>query len=177
MIQRKRVVPSGIATLVTMLGAALALGASMAAGHGNEQGKAQATIGSANVTIEYGRPTLKGRDVTKLIAPGQMWRIGADVPTVIESDADLDFGGTRVPKGKHVLLARLIAPGQWSLVVSSQPVSHYEPSAKLAEAPMEVQQLSAPVEELTISLSNEAGRGVIVISWGTQKLVAAFRPA
>jgi hypothetical protein len=177
MIQRKRVVPSGIATLVIMVGVALALGVSMAAGHGNEQGKAQATIGSANVTIEYGRPALKGRDVTKLIAPGQMWRIGADTPTTIESDADLDFGGTRVPKGKHVLLARLVAPGQWSLVVSSQPVNHYEPSAKLAEVPMEVQQQSAPVEELAISLSNEAGRGVIVISWGTQKLTATFRPA
>jgi hypothetical protein len=177
MFEGKRVVPSGTPPLVIMVGAALALGALMAPGHGNEQGKAQATIGNANVTIEYGRPTLKGRDVTKLIAPGQMWRIGADMPTTIESDADLDFGGTRVPKGKHVLLARLIAPGQWSLVVSSQPVSHYEPSAKLAEVPMEVQQLSAPVDALTVNLSNDGGRGVIVISWGTQKLVAAFRPA
>ncbi len=166
-----------IVSLLSVAGTALLLGVSAAAGHGNEQGKAQATIGNASVSIEYGRPTLKGRDVTKLIAPGQMWRIGADIPTVIESDADLDFGGTRVPKGKHVLLARLIAPGQWSLVVSSQPINRYEPSAKLAEVPMEVQQQSAPAEELTISLSNEAGRGVIVISWGTQKLVAAFRPA
>ena len=177
MFQRQPIVPRRMVSLLSIVGAALTLGASIAAGHGNEQGKAQATIGNANVSIEYGRPTLKGRDVTKLIAPGQMWRIGADMPTTIESDADLDFGGTRVPKGKHVLLARLIAPGQWSLVVSSQPVNHYEPSAKLAEVPMEVQQQSDPVEELTISLSNEAGRGVIVISWGTQKLVAAFRPA
>jgi Protein of unknown function (DUF2911) len=177
MSQRKRVVPSEIASLVCMVALALALGVSKAASHGNEQGKAQATIGSANVTIEYGRPTLKGRDISKLIAPGQMWRIGADMPTTIESDADLDFGGTRVPKGKHVLLARLVGPGQWSLVVSSQPVSHYEPSAKLAEVPMEVEQLSAPVDEMTINLSNDGGRGIIVISWGTQKLTAAFRPA
>jgi Protein of unknown function (DUF2911) len=168
---------SRIVSRLTILGMALTVGASIAAGHGNDQGKAQVTIGKANVSIEYGRPTLKGRDVTKLIEPGQMWRIGADVPTVIESDADLDFGGTRVPKGKHVLLARLIAPGQWSLVVSSQTINHYEPSAKLAEVPMDVQQLSAPVEELTINLSNDGGRGIIVISWGTQKLSAGFRPA
>ena len=166
-----------MASRLTVVGMVLALAAVTAAGHGNDQGKAQATIGKANVSIEYGRPTLRGRDVTKLIEPGQMWRIGADMPTVIESDADLDFGGTRVPKGKHVLLARLIAPGQWSLVVSSQPINHYEPSAKLAEAPMEVQQLDAPLEELTISLSNDGGHGVIVISWGTQKLSATFKPA
>jgi hypothetical protein len=171
-MQRQRIVSPLIG-----LAAALTLGASVAIGHGNDQGKAQATIGKANVTIEYGRPTLKGRDVTKLIEPGQMWRIGADVPTVIQSDADLDFGGTRVPKGKHVLLARLIAPGQWSLVVSSQTINQYEPSAKLAEVPLKVQQQNVPVDELTINLSNEGGRGVIVISWGTQKQVAAFKPA
>ena len=177
MSERKRLILRGILSLLIVAGAALTVAASIAAGHGNEQGKAQATIGSANVTIEYGRPTLKGRDATKLIEPGQIWRIGADMPTTIDSDADLDFGGTRVPKGKHVLLARLVAAGQWSLVVSSQPVNHYEPSAKLAEVPMEVQQLSAPVDELAINLSNDGGRGVIVISWGTQKLVAAFRQA
>jgi hypothetical protein len=176
MSQQRPVISLRIARSVIIAGAALIVGTSLAAGHGNDQGKAQVTIGSANVTIEYGRPMLKGRDIAKLIEPGQMWRIGADVPTTIESDADLDFGGTRVPKGKHVLLARLVAPGQWSLVVSSQPVNHYEPSAKLAETLMEVQQ-SASVDELTISLSNEGGRGVIVISWGTQKLTAAFRPA
>ncbi|HEY6291976.1 MAG TPA: DUF2911 domain-containing protein [Terriglobia bacterium] len=156
---------------------ALALAVSNAAGHGNEQGKAEATIGNAKVSIQYGRPTLKARDINKLIQPGQMWRIGADVPTTIESDADLDFGGTVVPKGKHVLLARLVGPGQWTLVISSQPVNHYEPSAKLAEVPMKVDQAPDSTEALTISLSNEGGQGVIEISWGTERLVATFKPA
>jgi len=155
----------------------LAIAVTIAFAHGNDIGKAEATIGKAKVSISYGRPQLKGRDVSKLIQPGQMWRIGADVPTTIESDADLDFGGTRVPKGKHVLLARLSAPGQWSLVVSSAPVSHYEPSAKLAEEPMTVEQGKDSVEDLTISLTNNSGEGVIEISWGTQKLSASFKPA
>ena len=156
---------------------ALAVAVLNAAGHGNEEGKAEATIGKAKVTIQYGRPTLKGRDVNKLIQPGQMWRIGADMPTTIESDADLDFGGTVVPKGKHVLLARLAAPGQWSLVVSSQPVNHYEPSAKLAEVPMEMKQVADSTEALNISLSSEGGQGVIEIAWGTERLSATFKPA
>lgn len=157
--------------------AALALGVSIALAHGNEVGKAEKTIGSAHVTIVYGRPQLKGRDINKLLQPGQMWRIGADMPTTLESDADLDFGGTRVPKGKHVLLARLAAPGQWTLVVSSAPVSHYEPSAKLAEEPMTVEQANSSVEELTIELTNNSGQGTIEISWGAEKLSASFRPA
>jgi nucleoid-associated protein YgaU len=157
--------------------AALALAAGTAFAHGNEPGKAEATIGNAKVTITYGRPTLKGRDLSKMIQPGQVWRIGADMPTTIESDQDLDFGGTRVPKGKHVLLAQLKAPGQWSLIVSSQPVSHYQPAAKLAEVPMTVETAPNSVEALSITLASNGGSGTIEIAWGTSKLSASFKPA
>ena len=153
------------------------LAVACAFGHDNEKGKTEATIGKAKVSIEYGRPMLKGRDINKMIRPGQMWRIGADIPTVIESDGDLNFGDTRVPKGKHVLLARLVTPGQWSLVVSTQAINHYEPSSKLAEIPLKLEQEKDPVNELTIRLSNDGGRGVIEISWGTARLLASFEPA
>ncbi len=156
---------------------ALALAAGSALGHGNQAGKTEATIGNAKVTITYGRPTLKGRDLSKLIQPGQMWRIGADMPTSIESDADLDFGGTRVPKGKHVLLAQLTAPGQWSLIVSNQPVNRYQGAAKLAEVPMQVEEQPNSVEEMTINLTSDGGSGTIEIVWGTSKLSASFKPA
>ncbi|MGO9270044.1 MAG: DUF2911 domain-containing protein [Terriglobia bacterium] len=145
--------------------------------HGNEQATVRARIGDANVTIQYARPMLKGRDLTKMIQPGKLWRMGADIPTTIESDQDLDFGGTRVPKGKHILLARYIETGKWTLVVSSQPIFQYEPSAKLAEVPMQIAAAGSPAEELTINLSNQGGRGVIDIAWGSEQLEASFGPA
>lgn len=145
--------------------------------HGNDRGEAKATVDKAQVTIEYGRPSLNGRDILKLIAPGKIWRLGADAATTIESNVDLDFGGTRVAKGKHVLLARLVEPGKWTLLVSSKSAQQYEPTAKLAEVPMEFHEASDPVEELTIKLSNASGRGVIEITWGSARLVASFAPA
>ena len=166
-----------IVLILAGLVGALTLALASAMGHGNEAGKAEATVGTAKVTIVYGRPTLKGRDIGKMIQPGQLWRIGADMATTIESDVDLDFGGTRVPKGKHVLLARLTAPGQWSLIVSSQPVSHYQPAAKLAEVPMQVEQQPNSVEELSINLASDGGTGTIAIAWGTARLSASFKPA
>lgn len=164
-------------TMIFGLAATLCLIALEAAAHGNEHGEAKATVGGAKVTISFNSPTLKGRDLKTMIHPGDLWRLGADIPTTIESDADLDFGGTRVPKGKHVLLARYVQPGEWTLVVSSKDRMHYEPSAKLAEAPMEVQQTGDPVEAMSIQLTNKGGRGVIEIAWGTQRLVASFTPA
>ena len=155
----------------------LLLTAFTALAHGADRGEAKATIGSANVSIDYGRPLLKGRDITKMMPVGSVWRIGADAPTTLTTDADLDFGGTRIPKGKHILLTRLAEPGKWSLVVSSKGAFQYEPSAKLAEVPIELQDAKESVEELTLTLTNKGGRGVIEIAWGTSRLTASFAPA
>jgi hypothetical protein len=145
--------------------------------HGNERGEAKVTVAGAKVAINYGRPMLKGRDLTKMIQPGQLWRIGADAPTTLESDMDLDIGGTRVPKGKHILLARLVQPGQWSLVFSTKPASQYEPSAKIAEVPLELEQGKDSVELVSLELHENGDHGVIEIAWGTMRLRASFTPA
>ena len=145
--------------------------------HGADRGEAKATIGSANVSIDYGRPELKGRDMLKMMPVGGVWRIGADAATTIKSNVDLDFGGTRVAKGEHILLTRLAEPGKWSLVVSAKSANQYEPSARLAEVPLEFRDGNESVEEMTITLANKDGRGVIEIAWGTSRLTASFTPA
>jgi hypothetical protein len=109
-----------------------------------------------------------------MMEPGKVWRIGSNAPTTITSDVDLDFGGTRIAKGKNILLARLAEPGKWSLLVSTKNVFQYEPSAKLAEVPIEVKQDKESVEQLTITLTNKDGRGVIEIAWETSRLLASF---
>jgi len=162
--------PLAVVTILTLIPI-------VARAHGNEQATVKARIGDANVTIQYARPTLKGRDLSKMIQPGKLWRIGADIPTTIESDQDLDFGGTVVPKGKHILLARFVEPGKWTLIVSSQSVFQYEPSAKLAEVPMQIESSGSPAEELTINLTNQGSHGLIDIAWGTEHLQASFAPA
>ena len=157
--------------------ALLMLGPSLNLAHGNERGEAKATIGSANVSIDYGRPSLKGRDPMQMMQPGQVWRLGSDAATTINSDQDLLFGNTRVPKGKHILLARLAEPGKWFLVVSNKTANQYEPSAKIAEVPMKLENAEDPLQELTIKLSGQGKQGVIEIGWGSSRLAASFTAA
>jgi hypothetical protein len=145
--------------------------------HGAERGNVKAAISGAHVTIDYGRPLLRGRDMLAQIKPGQVWRIGADAPTTLESDKDLDFGGTIVPKGKHILLARLDAPGKWSLVFSSKSVFEYDASAKIAEVPLNLQEAGDSAEMVTIKLADRGGTGLIEIAWGKMHLSASFKPA
>jgi hypothetical protein len=137
----------------------------------------KATIGGTHVSIDYGRPALKGRDMLKQIQPGQLWRIGADAPTTIELDRELNFGGTIVPKGKHILLARFVEPGKWTLVFSSKSVFQYDPSAKLAEVPLTLEEANDSTELVTIQLTDKGGTGVIKITWGKMRLSASFKPA
>ena len=141
---------------------------------GQSRGATKVKIGKANVTIEYGRPALNGRDPLKMIRPGQPWRLGSNAPTTIESDADLDFAGTTVPKGKHILLAMQDEAGKWWLLVSSKSNYEYEPAAKIAQAPMALSKAQDSVEQLEIKVSGKDDRGTIEVTWGTLRLAAGF---
>lgn len=151
--------------------------ANLSIAHGQDRGEAKAKVGNANVSVEYGRPELRGRDPMKMMQPGSLWRLGANASTTITADADLDFGGTRVPKGKHILLARLAEAGKWSLIVSSKAANEYEPSSKIAEIPLELKDGEETVELLSIDLTNRDGNGLIEIAWGTSRLIGSFGPA
>ena len=163
-----------VATL-TLISIMVAGGFSTVAGQ--NRGETKAKIGKASVTIAYGRPALNGRDPLKMIRPGQPWRLGSNAPTTIESDADLDFAGTAVPKGKHILLAMQDEAGKWWLIVSSKGGFEYEPSAKIAQVPMELSTGQDAVEQLEIKLSGKDDRGTIEVAWGTLRLAATFAPA
>ena len=159
--------------------AALTLMAGLVAGGfstvaGQNRGETKATIGKAHVTISYGRPALNGRDPLKMIQPGQPWRLGANAPTTIESDADLSFAGTTVPKGKHILLAMQDEAGKWWLIVSSKGGFDYEPSEKIAQAPMELSKSQDSVEKLEIRVIGKENGGTIEVAWGTLRLAAEF---
>jgi len=145
--------------------------------HGAERATVKFAINGAHITIDYGRPMLKGRDMLGQLKPGQVWRIGADSPTTLESDKDLDFGGTVVPKGKHILLARLDGPGKWSLVFSSKSVFQYEASAKIAEVPLTFEESTDSDEMVTLKLTDQGGSGVLEIAWGKMRLRTSFKPA
>lgn len=142
----------------------------------NPRGATSAQIGSARVEVKYGRPSLHGRDVLKLIEPGQLWRLGADAPATLESSTDLNFGGAHVPRGKHILLVRYIEPGVWSLVISKAPAIQYEPASRLAEALLRSERVTQSTEVLSIHLSDQHGKGEIAIAWGPYRLSGEFAP-
>ena len=56
---------------------------------GSPHVKSEWTIDGANISIEYGRPSVKGRSDGELMPEGRPWRTGADEATVLTTDKAL----------------------------------------------------------------------------------------
>src|SRR5208282_3995232 len=70
----------------------------------NPRATAQISLGGKMVSVEYGRPSLKGRKMSGLLdqlKPGDVWRLGADKSTTFSTAADLQFGDVAVPSGEY----------------------------------------------------------------------------
>jgi hypothetical protein len=136
----------------------------------------KATIDGATITIEYGRPSMKGRKVMGELVPyGKVWRTGADEATTLTTDKELQIGGTIVPAGKYTIYT---LPGQteWQLIVNKQTGqwgTEYDQKQDLGRVPLKKNATSAPVEQLTISVDkNPAGGGLLKIAWENTELTA-----
>ena len=135
----------------------------------NPRGEAKAMVAGKAVSIDYGQPALKGRDMLGQAQVGQAWRMGANDPTTLKTDADLAFGAASVPKGEYVLTATKIAADQWHLNVLGKA-----DRTKVAEIPLAQGKLDASVEQFTITLEGEKDKGELELHWGTTALKAGF---
>jgi Protein of unknown function (DUF2911) len=135
----------------------------------NPRGEAKATVAGKTVAIDYGRPSLKGRDMLGQAQVGQAWRLGSDAATGLKTDADLAFGSVNVPKGDYILTATKVAADQWQLNVLSS-----KDRSKVADVPLAQSKLDASVEQFTIDLKGDKDKGELKLLWGTTALAAAF---
>ena len=111
------------------------------------------------ITIEYGRPYLKGRKVGQELAPyGKVWRTGADEATTLTTEVDLNIGGVKVPAGKYTLYS-LPSEGTWKLIINKQTGqwgTQYNEAQDLARIDMKKSSLPQPVEQFTISFDKKS---------------------
>lgn len=130
---------------------------------------ASAEIGGATVTVDYGRPSMRGRKVFGGIVPfGQVWRTGANAATQLITDRDLVIGGQPVPAGTYSLWT-IPARGGWTLIINRQHGqwgTEYDSTQDLVRVPLTVTSSNRPVERFTITVAGgEAGEGSIAFAW------------
>jgi hypothetical protein len=167
------------AVLSTLMAACFA---SVALAQGNPRGTTTITLKGKKISIEYGRPSLKGRSTNDLLGQlpsGSFWRVGADTSTTLTTAADLVFADAVVPAGEYSLwLQRAVDASTWNLVVNKQHGqwgTEHDPSQDLVFLPMTQSKGARSVETLTETLGKAGGGGIITIQWGTLQLSAGFK--
>jgi hypothetical protein len=137
----------------------------------DDRGRPALQLGSNTIEVNHGRPGLRGRNPEGMIQPGQVWRMGANDPTTLSTQASLKFGEKIIPAGKYILQAKLVEPENWRLLIQS------EGGSNVAEVPFSFQKVDKAVEYLTITLEKKDKGGRLVLQWGTLALAADFQPA
>jgi hypothetical protein len=153
-----------------LLALCLSLACILAFGHGNQPGKAELAVPGGTVTIEYGSPDLNGRDVSTLLQPGKVWRLGADRPTNLDTPVALKFGDATIQPGKYVLRARLDEQSQWWLEIAQGTTAAGKTQLKKSQAPNSEAHLK-------ITMEGKPQAAVLKIHWGTQLLETNFAVA
>lgn len=141
------------------------------------RGKAEATVKGKAVSVSYGRPTLKGRDLLAQAKPGMVWRVGMNEATEITTAGDLNVGGKELKAGKYSLWVRKTGEDTWTLAFHPKTGVWGAPALKegyAAELPLKLTKADMSADELMIHLADKDGKGEIQIHWGTALLTGWF---
>ena len=138
---------------------------------------AQATvsIGGKTLAIRYSAPSVRGR---KIFVPGgvishdptyPVWRAGANEATAFHTDADLDVGGIRVPKGNYTLWVSIKDPEAWELIINKQTGQwglSYSAAQDLCRVKMTMSKPPGSIEKMKYTLSDLGGnKGKLQLEW------------
>jgi hypothetical protein len=159
----------------------LACFAAVGLAQGNPRGTSTLTLKGKTVSVDYGRPSLKGRTTDDLLGslkPGALWRLGADKSTTFKTGIDLAFGDVTIPAGEYSIWMQRQEDNSWKLLFDKTHGQWGAPAPPASEAfasvPLMSKTATTPVDMVTITLRKAAGGGTIMIQWGTLEASANF---
>ncbi len=129
--------------------------------------KATGKVGNTTITIDYSRPSVKGRKVwsePNLAPYGKVWRTGANEATTFEVNNDVTVEGKALPAGKYSLFT---IPGQneWTVIfnkVSKQWGTQYDEIKDALRVKVKPKKAPKMTEQFTINVDN---KGTVAMLW------------
>ena len=143
----------------------------------SNRGTTEVTIKGKKISINYGRPSLKGRDLLSMAPVGTVWRLGMNQATSIDTAADLKVSGKDVAAGKYTLWLKKTGENSWTLNFHPKTGVWGVPELKegyIAELPLKFEKAGDSAEQVTIALSDNKGNAGIKIQWGTLLLTGSM---
>lgn len=167
--------------LVALLAATTILQAQIKTPAPSPVAKLTQEVGLTNVTIEYSRPSSKGRKIFGDLVPyNEMWRTGANASTKVTFGDDVMAGGNKLPKGTYALYT---IPGEktWTIIFHKNLTywgtggKDYKVEDDACRFEVPVQSAGVSVESFTIDVNNIKNNGAdIILSWENTRVVIPF---
>lgn len=142
-----------------------------------ERADATATVKGKKISINYGRPSMRGRDLLSQAPVGTVWRVGMNQATEITTEGDLLVGGKELKAGKYSLWVRRTGDDTWTLAFHPKTGVWGAPALKegyAAELPLKLEKAADSTEMLTIHLAEAGNDGEVKIHWGTTVMSGKF---
>lgn len=162
------------------------------------RGEAATQIGNAWITVDYGRPILRGRQGIfgsgesygqKLNAGAPVWRVGANKSTRLTTEADLMFGDKKLPAGEYSVFVELNNSQSWTLIFSNHAAKdsgrgagdglwgsyNYTSDKDVIRVPMTVTPIDISVDQFTIGFFDvSSSGGSLGMYWDNTMASASF---
>jgi hypothetical protein len=138
-------------------------------------------LGDGFMTVNYGRPSKRGRKVFGGIVPwDQVWRTGANAATGVEFTVPVLINGSfEVPAGKYTLWT-IPDKKQWTLIINKQTGQWgtvYDSAQDLVRLPVRTESMAVPVETFAIDVQPKANREVVMtLTWDKTRVVVPILP-
>lgn len=133
--------------------------------------KIEQKVGLTDVTLEYSRPSMKGRKIFGGLEDyGKVWRTGANANTKLTFSTDFTVDGKTLKKGTYALYT---IPGEktWDVILYSDATNWGNPrkwdeEKVVAKVNVPVYPMPMPIETFTISFDDLTNNsGVVGIMW------------
>lgn len=142
--------------------------------------KVEQQFSMTKISVEYGRPGVKGRKVFGELVPfGKVWRAGANSATKVTFEQNVDFGGKDVKAGSYALFV-IPMEKEWKVMLNKDAnqwgAYSYDEKLNVAEFTVPVQKMADKQEWFEIAVNPvDIHSAEMLIKWDMTKVAIPIK--
>ncbi|MCL6523463.1 MAG: DUF2911 domain-containing protein [Thermoflavifilum sp.] len=140
--------------------------------------KLSGQAGELIMRVIYSRPQKKGRTIFGGLEPfGKVDRLGANEADELDVFSPVSIGGKTLQPGRYTFYA-IFNPDHWTFIVNAETDTWgafgYDPKKDIVRIDVPVQQVSQPIEALSMVFQKTSKGADLVIGWDTTLVRVPF---
>ena len=128
--------------------------------------------GNTLARILYGRPQLKGRDITRLVPEGQLWRFGANEATELTLYTPMEVNNKQIQAGSYTMYA-IPRNDQITIIINSAThvwgAFSYNEKMDVVRATVPLKQVSESLEAFSMTFQKSNTGIDLHFGWGNYR--------